>query len=817
MINRICFVAATVLVFLTAATAQVNVLTHRYDSARDGQNVSETLLTPANVNQTQFGSIFSFNVDGWVAAQPLYMQGLTVGGGGVHNVLFVATLHDSVYALDADNLNGSAPLWQTSFIDRSAGVTTVPIAEQGCPFVTLFTEVGVLGTPVIDPTTNTMYVVAKTKEVSGSVTNYVFRLHALDVATGLEKFGGPVVMNPTFQGPNGQITLNNQMNMQRPALLLSNGTVYVSFGSNGCDRNAHGWVVAMDATSLQQIAVFNSTPGQSFGGSVWNGDEGPAADSSGNVFLSTANGFFTATTGGQDYGDSVLKLNLLGGNLSVADYFTPFDQSNMNTNDLDLGSGAVALLPDQTGPNPHLAAAIGKSGTLYLLNRDNMGGYNPNGDTQIVQSFPAATLSVFGGTNFWNNKLYVSARNDFLKQFTFSNGQFSVTPTATSPGAYLVFGVPSLSANGNNSGILWQVRNLSSKGAMVLSAFDAGSMAELYNTNMQSSRDALGDIPHFQSPMVANGRVYVGTEGLVKVYGLLPTLTVFAGNRQTGTVGTPLSKALTVHVINPYTGFGISGVTVSFSDGGKGGSFSNPTVVSDSNGSAATTYTLPTTAGTITITASSPGTVSGIFTETAVAGAPASIALSSGGFQTATVNTNLANPVVVKVKDAFGNGVPNQPVTFTDNGAGGTFAGNPVISSANGLATENYKVGTRAQTITLTASTGAATPLNIQEKSVAGAPASLVISGGNKQSGTAGTQLLKPLSVTVKDQFGNLVAGVTVQFSDGGVGGSFSNPAPVTGTNGQASVMYTLPGTPQTVTITATANSFVVTFTEIAK
>ena len=424
---------------------------------------------------------------------------------------------------------------------------------------------------------------------------------------------------------------------------------------------------------------------------------------------------------------------------------------------------------------------------------------------------------MYGAPTYWNNKLYFSARNDFVKQYTMTNGQISTTPTATSPGAYLVFGVPSLSANGTNNGILWQVRNMSTKGAMVLSAYDANSMAELYNTNQNSTRDALGSIPHFQSPLVANGRVYIGTQGFVKVYGLLPSLTVFAGNRQTGTVATALPKALTIHVINPYTGFGLAGVSVTFSDGGKGGSFSSTTVVSDSTGSASTTYTLPQTSGTYTITATSAGYVTGSFTEIATAGTPTAIALSSGGFQSATVNTNLPNSIVVKVKDAFGNGVPNQPVTFVDNGAGGTFAGNPVTTSTNGTATENYKVGTKAGSITLTASTGNATPLNIQEKATPGAVASLTMSGGNLQSGNAGTQLAKPLNVTVKDQFGNPIAGATVTFSDGGVGGTFSTTTPVTGGNGAASVTYTLPGTPQTVSITATINGFVVTFTETAK
>jgi hypothetical protein len=794
---------------LPIASAQLNLLTHRWDSARDGQNLNETLLTPSNVNGNQFGSLYSYNVDGYVSAQPLYMQNLSIVGGQ-HNVLFVATQHDSVYALDADNPN-SAPLWQTSFLNPSAGVTTVPMTDQGCTNVTLLNEVGILSTPVIDPVSQTLYVVAKTKEVSGSNTNYVFRLHALDITSGLDKLP-PAVITATVNGSRGPVNLDALHDFQRPALLLSNGTLYIAFGSNGCDTNAHGWILAYNTSSLQQIAVWNSTPNQVYGGSIWMSGEGPAADSSGYVYFSTANGTFNANTGGSDYGDTVLKLNLTGSALTIADYFTPYDQANMRQNDLDLASGGVTLLPDQPGSYPHLAIAIGKTGTIYLLNRDNMGKYNPSGNSQIVQSIANATLEQYGAPSYWNNYVYFSARNDYIKQFTMTNGLLSTSATAQSPSAYLVFGVPVVSANGSSNGILWTVRNVSSKGAMVLSAFNATSMAELYNTNQNSGRDALGTAPHFASPVVVNGKVYVGTQGLVKVYGLFSSITATGGNNQSGNIGTKLPVNLSVQAVSPYSG-AVAGVTMTFSDGGAGGTFGSPTVTTDANGNASTSYTLPNNSGAVNITASSPNYLSASFTETAVAGTPASIVVVSGSYQSAMVGTALPSPLVAKVKDASGNGVPGIAVTFSDNGANGSFSGNPILTDSTGKATVNYTVPTKTRSITVTASTGSLS-VNFQEKATAGPATSLTVVAGNNQSARAGSQLPASLVVSVKDQYGNPVAGATVTFSDGGAGGKFSTTTPTTSSGGQASVTYTLPSTPGTVSITATINGLTVTFTE---
>ena len=366
---------------LPQAFAQVNVLTNKMDNSRTGQNISETLLTTANVNSAQFGKLFAFNVDGYVQAQPLYMSALTINGVP-RNVVFVATQHDSVYAIDADT---GVQLWQTSFINPGAGVTTVPAQAEGCNNITGLAELGITSTPVIDPTTGTLYVTAKTQEIVSGHFTYVYRLHALDITTGLEKLGGPVQIT----GQIGSLNLVILNQIQRPALLLSNGTLYLGFGSNGCDLKARGWLFAYDASNLQQIAQMTTQPDNSYGSSIWQGGVGPAADSAGNVYLSTANGLFNYSA--QDLGDSVLKLSLGANAFSVADYFTPFDQANMAATDMDLGSGAPTLLPTQAGSStPDLLVTSGKAGNIYLINRDNLGLYNPTNNDQITQYLPAA-------------------------------------------------------------------------------------------------------------------------------------------------------------------------------------------------------------------------------------------------------------------------------------------------------------------------------------------------------------------------------------------------------------------------------------------
>jgi Big-like domain-containing protein/PQQ enzyme-like repeat protein len=769
------------------ASAQVSVLTNKNDNTREGLNASETLLSSANVNSNQFGKLFTFNVDGYVLAQPLYMYGLTINGG-THNTVFVLTMHNSVYAIDADT---GAQLWSTNL------GPTVPESVEGCN-VTGFNEIGILATPVIDSTTNTIYLTSKT--YVSSVAAY--SLHALDVTTGLEKFGGPAPITATI-GSNTFSPLNQ---IQRPALLESNGNLYLGFGSNGCDYNARGWLFAFSASNLlQEPSVMTMQPDNSYGSSLWQGGVGPAADANGNVFLSTANGVFNYSA--NDLGDSVLHLTLGTGGFTVADYFTPYDQAYMGANDEDLGSGAPILLPAQTGSStPNLLVTSGKDEDIYLINQNDMGGNNSTNNDQIVQYIPTALLGeFFGAPLYWNNYVYFLAHQDYLRSYSLSingsgNSVLSTTPVAETGGKLTTFGLPSISANGNTNGIVWLVRNVSQ--VPKLSAYDATALFLLYDSGQAANgRDTLGTVAHFATPTIANGKVYAGTQTQLVVYGLFPDLGVTGGNNQTGAAGTTLPVSLNVTANNPYTGIGIPGVTVTFSDGGKGGVFSNPTGTTDSNGLVTTTYTLPKTPQTVTITGTSPNYATANFTEMSVVGPVATIALVSGSKQTGTVGTTLPNPIVVKAKDAAGNLVSGASISFTD-GVGGTFNPNPGITGTNGQTSVMYTLPTVAKTLTVAASNGSV-KLNVTENSVAGAPALVNIIQGNNQTAHPNNKLPKTLIVSVTDQYGNGLSGLTVTFTDNGAGGSFSNPMPVTGTTGRVTVTYTTGPNKGTVTIDA--------------
>jgi hypothetical protein len=342
------------------------VFTHHMDNLRSGANLNETVLTPANVTPATFGKLFSYPIDGLSFASPLYVPNVSIPGQGFHNVVYVATEHDSVYAFDADGLSGS-PLWQVSFL--GPGVTTVPCTDVGeCGDIP--NELGISGTPVIDAASGTLYVVAKTKEG----TRYVQRLHALDITTGAEKLGGPVELQGTVPGTGtgsqgGQLPFSALRENQRPALLLDNGTVYIAFGSHGDVQPYHGWVLAYTATTLQQTFAFCVTPDNE-GAGIWQAGGGLAADAAGNVYFASGDGTFTADVGGIDYGDSVVKLSPTG---IVQDYFTPYDQATLDQLNLDLCAGGVLLLPDQPGPHPHLLIGSGKNATVYVVDRDNMG------------------------------------------------------------------------------------------------------------------------------------------------------------------------------------------------------------------------------------------------------------------------------------------------------------------------------------------------------------------------------------------------------------------------------------------------------------
>lgn len=781
---------------LPPASAQVNVLTNKMDNSRSGQNISETLLSTSNVNSTQFGKLFAFNVDGYVQAQPLYLTSLFIGGA-THNVVFVATQHDSVYAIDADS---GVQYWQTSFINPANGVTTVPPQAEGCNNVTGFNELGIVGTPVIDHSTGTLYVTAKTQELVGGHYTYVYRLHALDVTTGLEKLGGPVQIT----GQIGTLNFVPLNQIQRPGLLLSNGTLYIGFGSNGCDLKARGWLFAYNVSNLQQIAQMTTQPDNSYGSSIWQGGVGPAADSAGNVYLSTANGVFNYSA--QDYGDSILKLSLGANAFTVEDYFTPFDQANMAATDTDLGSGGVMLLPTQTGSStPNLLVASGKDADIYLVNRDNLGQYNPANNDQITQYIPAALSGeLFGTAVYWNNLVYFLAHQDYLKAYSLSvsNGvsALSTTPVAQTTSKLTNVGFPVVSANGTTNGIVWLVRAV--KGVQLMSAYDASRLFLMYDSGMApGGRDSLGPIGHSATPIVANGKVYIGTQTQLVAYGLFPAINPAAGNNQTGSAGTTLPVPITVVASNPYTGSPIPGVTVTFSDGGKKGTFGSPTAVTDSTGQASSTYTLPNLPQTVTITVTSPGYTSATFTEQDNVGPVASLAIVSGSKQIGTVGTTLPLPVIIAAKDAVGNAVPNASVSFTD-GVGGIFTPNPAVTASNGSASTSYTLPTVAKSLSVTASVGSVS-LKLSEQSIPGPATSLNVIQGSNQTAHVNTRLPKSLIVSVTDQYGNGISGLTVPFTDNGAGGTFSTTMPVTNASGQATVTYTTPAHTGTVTITA--------------
>jgi hypothetical protein len=502
------------------ASAQ-SVTTSQYDNARNGANRLETTLTPHNVNVRHFGKKFTLKVDGDVYAQPLFLTGLDIPGKGRHDVLFVATERDSVYAFDAYG-HPASPLWHVSFLGK--GVTTVPADDVECPFIE--PEVGITSTPVIDLDTGTLYVLARTKEQTrSSLSQYAQRFHALEVTTGLEKFGGPVDIKATINGrgagsQSGKVKFDPLRENPRASLLMANGSVYLTWASS-CDvRPYHGWVMAYDAQTLKQKAVFNASPDGGDSG-IWASDTGPAADESGNLFLATGNGGFDAAKGGRNYGDSVLKLK--GQSLKLDDYFAPFNVDKLDADDSDLGSGGPVLLPLQSGPRRHLVVIAGKGGTIYLIDRDHMGHYRPNDDSQAVQTIPSAGGGVFGSMAYWNHNLYVlsNSPNDALRQFLVHEGKLTLKAASGSCFAATA-ATPSVSANGARDGILWVLR-ANDDGGAVLYAFDAVDISRLlYDSEQNPSRDRAGWALHFNIPTIMKGHVYVGAKHEVDVYGLLP-------------------------------------------------------------------------------------------------------------------------------------------------------------------------------------------------------------------------------------------------------------------------------------------------------
>ncbi len=523
----------------------ISVLTYHYNNERQGQNTNETMLTPGNVNTNTFGKLFSYPVDGYVFAEPLIVTNVTIPGQGTHNVVFVATEHNSVYALDADGILGTnnGVLWKNN-LGLSANSATAPFGFRysGGGYFDIVPEVGITGTPVIDPATGTLYVDAFTRDVVGNVTNYNHRIHALDIATGNERPYSPVIVAGSVPGTGvgssgGVQTFSAVQHAARPALTLANGILIVAYASYADTDPYHGWVFSYNAANLAKLGVFNTTPNASvagFGanaaeGGVWQGGGGICVDASNNLYFETGNGSFSANTNGGDYADTIMKLSTTNG-LAVADYFTPYDQATLAAQDTDLGSCGPLLLPDSIGSvaHPHLLVGVGKSGKIYLVDRDNMGHWQAGSDSQIVEAFQGISGS-WSPPVYWNNLLFFQASGAAMKEFSVSNAFINQTPVATAPVSFGgVNGSPVISANGANNGIAWVLNNNggNSGASGALYAYNALNISQmLWNSTQMAGRDDTGPLAKMTTLTVAGGKVFVAGQYKLSVYGTASFLT----------------------------------------------------------------------------------------------------------------------------------------------------------------------------------------------------------------------------------------------------------------------------------------------------
>lgn len=640
------------------AMGQVSVVTQHNDNNRTGQNTSETILTTSNVNVSNFGKLFALTVDGSIYAQPLYLPNMTIGGS-LHNVVYVATENNSVYAFDADDPSGTT-LWQVN-LGPSVPSDDICGGGSGC-YTDIIGGIGITGTPVIDPVAGVLYAAIKNKDSDGT---YHYRLHALNVSSGAEMFGGPQEISAANFVPLYQ--------MNRPGLLLSGGTVYVAFGSVGDTPPWYGFVMAYNASTLAQVAVLNTSPAEAQGGSIWAGGQGPVADSAGNVYVMTANGDFSVNTGGKDYSTSFLKLN--GSSLSVLDYFTPYNQSFLGNfdYDVDLGAGGPLLIPGTA-----LLLGGGKDGILRLVDSNNMGKFNSgfNNDVQEWQALSGINAGglIMGGPVYWNSPtlgpvVYLWGAGQPMRAWSFNGQTFQTTPIsqgtiANTPG-YSNMAPLSISSDGSTTGtgIVWASASLNgdANGSTTvpgqLWAFDAGNLTnELWDSQQNSSRDSVPTFAKYNPPTIANGKVYLPTfSNQLLVYGLLaasnfslsaspPSQSITAGN-----------AASYIVYANPQAGF--SGTVELACAGLPSGTSCSPASISVPSGgvTAFATLTVDTTASTasgnfnftitgtsgsqvqtttaaLTITSSTPS-----FALTATALAPATITPGASATSTVTV------------------------------------------------------------------------------------------------------------------------------------------------------------------------------------
>lgn len=562
-----------------ALCAQPNVVTNRYNNARTGANIAETILTTANVRTSTFGKLFSYTVDGSVYAQPLYVSGLSIPGNGVHNVVFVVTMNDSVYAFDADNPRApDGLLWRVNFTNPAAGITPVPIQDiTGSNNQNIVGPIGIESTPAIALATNTMYLVARTKE-NGS---YPQRLHALDITTGSEKFGGPVAIQASVPGTgsasvNGVLTFDPKIHNQRAGLAVSKGQVYIAWASHEDDGPYHGWVMTYDASTLARTGVFNTSPNGVQGG-IWQSGRAPAIDASGNVYYMVGNGTWDGVT---EFGEAFLKLSPNSG-LPLLDWFTPDDWNELNAFDIDLGSSGPLLIP-----GTKFLVGGGKEGVLYLLNTASL-GHMQAGNIQIPQFFRSSNGNIKNGPVYWNHPtlgplLYLWSDFDVLKVYHFNGTTIDTTPAMKGIASNQSNFGPSLTLSANGSrpgtGILWvsvPVKNFAEDGVVsgMLRAFSASDVTkELWNTLQNRTRDDSGLFAKWVPPTVANGKVYMasfesaaGTNCKLTVYGLLPASSDFELTASPASVTTAAgTSAVYTLSIGPKLGYTFS-QTASFS------------------------------------------------------------------------------------------------------------------------------------------------------------------------------------------------------------------------------------------------------------
>ncbi|HUD47494.1 MAG TPA: LamG-like jellyroll fold domain-containing protein [Candidatus Baltobacteraceae bacterium] len=564
----------------------LNVVTYHNDNTRDGANTNEVILTLANVNVATFGRLITYPTDGYIYAQPLYVSGLVIPGLGTHNVVFVATENNSVYAFDADSNAGTngGLLWHTNLgLAVSSYNDEFGNRYQGTYYGDIVPVVGITGTPVIDLASGTLYVNVHTRIATATSTNYYHSIHAVNITNGAEQPYSPTIVTNTVLGTgvestNGLVGFNPRTENQRPGLTLAGGMLYVAYGSYADTDPYHGWVLGFNASTLAQSAInaFNTTPNATvatFGvnageGALWMGGNGLCADASNNLYFATANGSFSANTNGGDYGDSFMKLSTSNG-LAVADYFTPYNQAALAVNDTDLGSGGTILLPDSVGSaaHPHLMVGCGKDGILRLVDRDNMGRYNPANDNQIVQEVYGAISGAWSTPAFFNNHIYYQGSGDVMKAFLITNGVILPTPTSEATVYFSALGgTPTISANGTNNGIVWAIQ--SDGVSDVLHAYNAANLAqELYNSSQNLARDNPGGSIIMTTAAEMNGKVFVGAQYAVSIFGN--------------------SLFLATPVIAPAGGLFTNSVTVTLSDASP-----NSTIYYTLDGTAPTTNSL---------------------------------------------------------------------------------------------------------------------------------------------------------------------------------------------------------------------------------